>query len=335
LPPSRVHSPQDREVLGHLARPRRSWGFSLRAPGSSRPTTTVPSKPPSHQTPRSNSRASSTSRSRRQALYPRRHAPRHQRVGLRDGQAPSDGRSGAAWVAEKEAMRATPAPRTRAIKQAGTVPMPADTGPGRPTSQDLGQTRAQRLGRSRGPLRRSGKPQFQLGWAFAPHRALNRPPFEQPPHRVANAQMASNANRSPVAGGRVQSGTRGRNRAQHGTAGQTGALIKGRVSGDRRRRRRHGRLGSAAVLNTTTSGVRATPPQARVSRGLNSDPNLGSPRLDPERNHQGIQNQLLGPAPPASRGRVLRRCRLGRILHYDYRRAASCSLAVYQRFQVG
>ena len=34
-------------------------------------------------------------------------------------------------------MRAAPAPRTPASKQAGTVPIPADTGPGCPTSQGL------------------------------------------------------------------------------------------------------------------------------------------------------------------------------------------------------
>ena len=41
-----------------------------------------------------------------------------------------------------------------------------------------------------------------------------------------------------------------------------------------------------------------------------------------ERNHQGIQNQLLAPAPTASRGRVLRRSRLGGLLNYYHRRAA-------------
>ena len=69
-------------------------GVSLPARSSSRPTTTVHSKPPSHQTPRSNSRASSTSRSRRQALYPRRHAPRRQRVGQRRTAAPGSPESG-------------------------------------------------------------------------------------------------------------------------------------------------------------------------------------------------------------------------------------------------
>jgi hypothetical protein len=34
-------------------------------------------------------------------------------------------------------MRAAPAPRTRASKQAVTVSMPADTGPGCPAAQDL------------------------------------------------------------------------------------------------------------------------------------------------------------------------------------------------------
>ena len=41
--------------------------------------------------------------------------------------------------------------------------------------------------------------------------------------------------------------------ARHGTAGQTGALFEGRVPGDRRDRRKHGGLGSVAVLNTTPS----------------------------------------------------------------------------------
>ena len=61
--------------------------------------------------------------------------------------------------------------------------------------------------------------------------------------------------------------------AQHGTAGQPGALFEGQVSGDlrdRRRRRNPGRLGLVAILNTMTSGVRTAPAQARISRALTS-----------------------------------------------------------------
>ena len=95
-------------------------------------------------------------------------------------------------------------------------------------------------------------------------------------------------------------GPRGRNRAQHGTAGQAWALFEGRVSGGRRDRRKHGGLGSVAVLNTTTSGVRNsassegfTRPDFRVE--------TSSRRQDPARNHQGIQNQPLGPTATRSR----------------------------------
>ena len=41
-----------------------------------------------------------------------------------------------------------------------------------------------------------------------------------------------------------------------------------------------------------------------------------------ERNHQGLQNRLLAPAPSASRGRVFTRARLGGLLNYYYRKAA-------------
>ena len=43
-----------------------------------------------------------------------------------------------------------------------------------------------------------------------------------------------------------------------------------------------------------------------------------------ERNHQGLDNQLVEPAPEAgqARGEVKRRERLGGLLNYYYRRAA-------------
>jgi hypothetical protein len=41
-----------------------------------------------------------------------------------------------------------------------------------------------------------------------------------------------------------------------------------------------------------------------------------------ERNHQGIQNQLFSPAPPAPRGRALSSSRLGGLLNSHYRRSA-------------
>ena len=41
-----------------------------------------------------------------------------------------------------------------------------------------------------------------------------------------------------------------------------------------------------------------------------------------ERNHQGLQNRLLAPAPSASRGRVFTRARLGGLLNYYYRKTA-------------
>jgi hypothetical protein len=205
-------------------------------------------------------------------------------------------------VGVDEASPTAPHPSEQASSdpEAGT-PLAANGwaygGPGAGPSQDLAGSLAAAVSRSRthpATLEAVRRPAIPARLGFARHGA-------------ANAQMARNANRSPVAGSRMESGTRGRNRARHGTAGQAGALFEGRVSGgrrDRRRRRNHGRLGWVAVLNTTTSvvhdsasGEGLTRPDFRVE--------TASRRIDPECNHQGIQNQLLGPAPTASRGRPI------------------------------